>query len=177
MRRTINTFLLVFFILFCLKLLAQQPAKSKATKGSSTAKKIFIPPVYLGHSQMSGGPIKKKLFDSLLKQGLVAQDSLGNKYRIAGFDFSYAERSLYEDEGGNLQILTDFQSEYCKGDTLPAYLSLNTENAAGIYERTKWGDTAYFDRIRLFPLPGNKMFPIIDTLPILGRGMKFILVK
>ncbi len=177
MKRVFNLFLLGMSLFFCFSLMAQQTSKTKAAVKPGNSKKIFLPPVYLGKSNLNGGVIKKRTFDSLLKQGISAHDSLGNKYRIVGFDFIYAERSLYEDSVGNDQILTDFQSQFCKGDTLDASITFSDEETKSIYERTKWGDTAYFDRIRLFPLPGNKIFPTIDTLPILGRNMKFIITR
>ena len=177
MRRAINIFTITFLTVCCLKLFAQQIAGKAAAKTNEKPRKLFIPPVYLGHSAYSGGAIRKQLFDSLLKQGLSAHDSLGNIYRVAGFDFSYAERNLYEDSVANLVVLTDFQSEYCPGDTISLDLSLATETSPSIYQRTKAGDTVYFDHIRLFAQHGNKIFPSLDTLPILGRGMKFTITK
>lgn len=177
MKRVFNLFLLGMSLFFCFRLMAQQTNKTKTPVKLGNSKKIFLPPVYLGKGNLYGGTIKKRTFDSLLKQGITARDSLGNKYKIVGFDFSYAERGLYEDSVGNDQILTDFQSQYCKGDTLDASITFSNEETKSIYERTKGGDTAYFDRIKLFPLPGNKIFPTIDTLPILGRGMRFIITR
>ena len=169
MRRSVNIILFVCLAGFCLNLLAQ--AKN------SKPKKLFVPPVYLGNSDYSDGPIKKTLFDSLLKQGLKSHDSLGNIYRVIGFDFSYAERNLYEDSVANLIVLTDFSSEYCPGDTISADISRSTENSESIYKRTKGGDTVYFDHIRLSVLPGNKILSANDTLPVLGKGMKFVIIK
>ena len=112
MKRVFNLFLLGMSLFFCFRLMAQQTNKTKTPVKLGNSKKIFLPPVYLGKSNLYGGTIKKRTFDSLLKQGITARDSLGNKYKIVGFDFSYAERGLYEDSVGNDQILTDFQSQY-----------------------------------------------------------------
>jgi hypothetical protein len=174
MMRSLYILLPLCLSLWCNRLPAQRVIIAGKT---DKAKKAFVPPVYLGNSDYSGGLIKKKVFDSLLRQGLKSRDSLGNTYRPIGFDFSYAERNLYEDSAANLVVLTDFSSEYCTGDTLSADISTSTENAQSIYQRTKAGDTAYFDHIKLHILPGNVIFSGRDTLPILGRGMKFVIVK
>jgi hypothetical protein len=115
----------------------------------------------LGRPGMPGGVISKRLFDSLLRQGLSASDSLGNRYKVAGFTFSYGERNLYEDSSGNLMVLTDYIMEYCPGDTLSTALTNN------IYYKTKPGDTAYFDNIKVI-VPGKLMA---------SRSMRFVLTK
>jgi hypothetical protein len=114
-------------------------------------------PVVLGASQLSGGYIGKQLFDSLLQQGVQAADS-GNK--IAGFVFNYMERNIYEDSVGNIIPVTDLLMEYCPG----SFLTPNV--AASIYTRTKRGDTAFFDDIRVV-LPDGKEGR--------GKGMKFVI--
>ncbi|MGZ7142769.1 hypothetical protein ACXWOE_10135, partial [Streptococcus pyogenes] len=63
--------------------------------------------------------------------------------RVAGFIFNYKERNIYEDSVGNIIPVTDLLMEYCPGDTLTPAIS------ASIYQRTKRGDTAYFDDIRV----------------------------
>ena len=152
---------------------------------------LFKPPVYLGHSENTGGPIKKDVFNNLMKQGLTAHDSLGNRYRIVGFDFGYAERNFYEDSVGNLIAMTDFLSEHCTGDSLPGditqtksteiknYLDGTPDNgdvSRSIYNRTKPGDTVYFDKI-LVAKYINATQSLPDSAAILGRSMKFWIVK
>jgi hypothetical protein len=176
MKRTVNILVAVLTLVFCLDLLAQQKGK---------AKKIFKPTVYLGQSELSGGPVKKDDFTRLLKQGLTSRDSVGDKYRIVSFDFIYGERILYEDSIGNLKVYVDYNTSYCPGDTITtdmartvhAEQSKTGEESPGIYDRVKPGDTIYFDHIRVERLKKNSVISISDTIPIAGRGMKFWIVK
>ena len=165
------------------------PAQQKKAEGKTSH--VFMPPVYLGHSDKRGGPIKKDAFNSLLKQGLTCQDSLGNKYRIVGFDFGYSERKLYEDSVGNLITMMDYTSEYCPGDTLSTDISTTRVTAIqnyidgapdegdvsrSIYERVKVGDTVYFDHVIVAKyLNATESLP--DNEAIMGRSMKFYFVK
>jgi hypothetical protein len=174
MNRIVNILLLVLFMAVGVNLLAQKVAKGKTDnkqpgKDAAGGKKIFLPPVYLGHSDYKGGTIKKEKFDELLKQGLTSHDSLGNRYRVVGFQFSYAERNIYEDSLGNLQAMMDYAYEYCPGDTITSNIS------ASIYDRTKPGDTIYFDRISVVRLQKNATQP--DDQAIAGRAMKFAIIK
>lgn len=152
-----------------------QKAKTKSVKPVNTSPfiekkdtivkkpKAYYVPVYLGNSNRQGGGISKFVFDSLLKQGIRAKDSLGRAYQVESFDFSYAERNMYEDEVGNLMWVTDYLNELCLGDTI----SRNV--AASIYMRTKPGDTTYFDNIRLRR--------VSDNLPFQGKAMRFEITK
>lgn len=146
-------------------MLAQQ-VKKGSTKRTSTAGEVPVNPTqlqaYLGRSDKHGGSITKHEFDKLLRQGLTAKDSLGYSYRVDGFNFSYAERNLYEDSVGNLMILTDFLSEFCTGDTVSPAVANN------IYFKTKAGDTAYFESVKVV-LPDGRKLP--------ARSMKFVLTK
>lgn len=124
--------------------------------GADSVKKKKKMPVYLGKSTLLGGPISKRVFDSLLKQGVVARDSAGNTFHVEGFMFTYAELKLYEDAVGKLVWLTDYQAEYCNGDSI----STNIRNS--IFDRTKVGDTVYIDDIMLrndkgIPFPGRPL--------------------
>lgn len=119
---------------------------------------------YLGYSDYSGGIISKKVFDSLLRQGVKAKDSAGTFYKVVEFTFGYGERNLYEDSTGKLVILTDYVSEICTGDTLSTIF----QNYVFRDNRTKSGDTAYFDRIKL-QLP--------DGAVITTKNMRFVLTK
>ena len=131
--------------------------------------KLLRPNVYLG--TYSGGVIPKQKFDDLLKNGFTSYDSDRNKYSIAGFDFTYAEHVLYEDEGGNLQVLVDYLNEYCPGDTISANISLT------LYQRIKAGDTIFIDNIKLHSLPGNTLLSAGDTSIIAGKAMKCVISK
>ncbi len=129
----------------------------KDPRKDSVNKKVVTYPVLLGSSDLSGGVISKQLFDSLLHQGLRPQDP---EARVAGFLFNYMERNIYEDSVGNIIPVTDLLMEYCPGDTLTTAIS------SSIYYRTKRGDTAYFDDIRV-------VWP--DGKEGRGKGLKFIL--
>lgn len=129
----------------------------KDPRKDSLNKKVVTYPVSLGSSDTSGGVISKQLFDSLLRQGLRPVDP---EARVAGFVFNYMERNIYEDSVGNIIPVTDLLMEYCPGDTLTSAI------AASIYYRTKRGDTAYFDDIRV-------VWP--DGKEGRGKGLKFVL--
>lgn len=149
----------------CASLWAQVP-DGKKTDGKTPDKKelpkIKYTPVYLGHSNLDGGNVTKRVFDSLLKQGVTSRDSAGRNFKVTGFAFSYAERNLYEDSVGTLMILTDYLTEYCFGDTLSSFLLQN------ITDRSKSGDTVYFDQLSLISPEGTGAN---------GKYMKFVLVK
>ncbi len=190
MSRTLKIMLLLCLVVVAKTILAQSGGKSQ---GAAKPKKMFMPQGYLGRSRLSGGPIKKQTLDSLLKQGISVYDSVGNRYKVLSFDFSYAERKLYEDSAANLQFMMDFQSEYCKGDTLSSVLTVNNAvtlstyaqtisdveagGSLSIYDRTKPGDTIYIDHVRVTKLPGNKLISLPDSVAIMAKGMKFYVVK
>jgi len=165
MSRTTKILLLVFSTVFIVSLYAQEAKKNTDNK-SGHKPKLIVYPVYLGRSNYQSGPISKRTFDSLMKQGLTSRDSLGNKYRVSEFAFNYAERNLYEDSSGeNMMWLTDYLLEYCIGDTLSSSISSN------LYERTKAGDTIYIDHIALAKMP------VADSTQIFGKAMKFEITK
>ncbi len=147
-------------------LLAQKAAKNGKKQNATTEQTVAPIPnsirSYLGGSGLYGGPISKRLFDSYLSQGLIAKDSMGNQYKVDGFTFGYAERNLYEDSVGNLMVLTDYLSEFCPGDSVSAAISNN------IYHKTKPGDTAYFENVKV-ALPDGKR--------VGAKSMKFVLTK
>jgi hypothetical protein len=150
----------VLVLAFGYNLSAQKVKKDNEKPKEATA----VPKIraYLGTSDYSGGLISKRDFDKYLKQGLTAKDSLGNLYQVNGFMFSYGERNLYEDSLGNLMVLTDYLMEWCPGDTVSPAIANN------IFDKTKPGDTAYIDQIRVL-LPTGK-----ETSP---KGLRFILTK
>ncbi len=158
MNRTINIVLLIFFSFLACTIWAQKE------KNDDKAKTPKYPPVYsyLGKSDLKGGSIKKRALDSLLKQGISAKDESGHAYTISEFNFTYGERNLYEDSVGNLKIITDYLLEKCFGDSLSAYI-LNS-----MADRSKEGDTVYFDKI-IVVRP--------DNTTTLSKAMKFAIIK
>jgi hypothetical protein len=170
--------ILLVLVCCCLGLSAQKAAHGDAGKqpprNSSKPKKLLLPTVYLGQSDITGGEIQKDKFTKLMKQGLTSRDSLGIKYRVIGFDFTYAERKLYETENADLVVMTDLSSEHFEGDTLSSNIAYSTENFTGIYDRIKPGDTLYFDHVQVVKL---NSIPAADSSAFLGKGMKFAIVK
>ena len=136
--------------------------KQKTGEESPVQDTIRTIRAFLGHSDRDGGQITKPVFDSLLKQGLTARDSFGGAYPVDGFTFSYAERNLYQDSLGKLVLMTDFYTEYCPGDRVSPAIANN------LYDRTKAGDTAYFDNVKVKLRDGGQM---------ITKPLKFILVK
>ena len=163
----------LMMMLFCASLWAQQktnvkPEAGKQAKDTVHKKKIVInrPKLYLGRSEFSGGKLGAKAFDSLLKQGIHSHDSLGNEFKVLGFNFSYAERRLFEDSVGDLKWQIDFSSEYCPGDTI-------TSNVAeSIYRRIKHGDTVFIEHAVVVKPNLNRPN---DTL--FGRALKCEIIK
>ncbi len=132
-------------------------------KNEKPAKPKVVPiPVYLGYSNINDGKIAEQIFDSLLAKGLKGRDSLGKAYNVTGFMFTYGERNLYEDSVGNPIIITDNLGEYCYGDTLSAFLLNN------IRDRSKSGDTVYFDNITLTSPEGKGAW---------GKSFRLVLTK
>jgi hypothetical protein len=134
-------------------------AEEQKDKEKSKPKPI---PVFLGRTDIFDGKIPKKIFDSLLKQGLTSKDSLGRAFKVDGFLLTYGERNLYEDSIGRPLVITDLLSEVCYGDTLRRELLEN------ILDRSKAGDTVYFDQITVISPEGKGAH---------GRGMRLIIGK
>lgn len=126
-----------------------------------------MPQAYLGNSDFKGGPIKRDMFCSLLRQGITSKDSTGNKYKVAGFEFAYFERMIYEDSLGNLMPVNDYMSEYCLGDTLSPGI------AGSIYQRVKPGDTLYINRVSVIKSGHSSG----EENRILGAGFKCFIIK
>jgi hypothetical protein len=137
-----------------------------STRATGDKKSKGIPSItpYLSQSGFSGGLIPKKVFDSLMKQGITARDSSGTIYKVVEFTFGYGERNIYEDSVGRLTVLTDYFSEICHGDTL----STTFKNFIFKDNRTKHGDTAYFDKIRVVLPEGGT---------IITKSTRFVLTK
>lgn len=132
------------------------------TKPAKPQKKVALVATYLGESEKTGGPIDKKTFDELMRHGVKAKDSAGASLPVVGFQFTYAERGIFEDSVGKLISVIDYLSEYCFGDTLTATIS------ASLYDRTKPGDTVYIDRIKVRKPNGTEA---------MGKTLKFVLAK
>ncbi len=163
----------VLTICICATLMAQQkkggkPVASDKTGNGKTIpnKKLYSPDVFLGKSDFKGGKIPVAQFTSLMKQGLTAHDSLGNRFDILSFKFNYAERRVYEDTVGDLAMMVDLLTENCAGDSLPAHIS------ESLYDRVKKGDTVFFDHVILVRPNGRRLS---DTM--LGRNMKCEITK
>ncbi len=168
MNRSIQYLLLIFLTIPVFNLSAQQ---AKVNPEHKTAKKIFRPNVYLGNSAYCGGTITKPELDRLLKQGLTSHDSTGKKYKVVSFDFTYVERTLYEDEVGNLMVTPEYLNEHCSGDTLRSVIS------ASLYDRTKAGDTVFADNVMVVRYQGKTNIPMPDSTAFLAKGLKFVIVK
>ena len=136
----------------------QQPKKAAGSKLVVHAKPVME--VAIGQSPLSGGPISKHDFDVIAPKGIRIKDPQGAF--IEGFSFTYGERNIYEDSVGNEKPITEYLTEYCMGDTLSPIISQT------IAQRTKPGDTAYYDDIHI-RLPNGK--------PALGKAMKFVITR
>lgn len=104
-------------------------------------KVVYSGKSYMGDKQTQSGTITKDQFDKLIKMPLIAIDNNGKEWRVTDFTFTYAERALYQDTLGNPLITTDYFTTSCPDG------KLGDDWIKNITERSKVGDTAYFDRI------------------------------
>jgi hypothetical protein len=139
---------------------AYAQTKQKPKKSALVAYKKPVMDVAIGKSDLSGGTISKSDFDQLAPAGIRIKDA--NGAFIEGFSFTYGERNIYEDSVGNEKRITEYLTEYCMGDTLSPII------AHTINDRSKPGDTAYYDDIHI-RLPNGK--------PALGKPMKFVITR
>lgn len=156
-------------ILFCgISLVASLPlsAQKKPAPKESKPHKVLMPQAFLGNSDKKGGMIGRDEFTKLVKQGLQARDSAGNRYKVTGFEFMYGERQMYEDSAGRPMVMFDYLSEYCPGDTLSPGV------ATSLFNRLKAGDTAYFNRVEVLRARPGEAGTVI-----MGKGMKFALTR
>lgn len=171
MKNTRHIIWILCTVALCANLYAQQKpktvrgAKPAAQTGEKAPAKLYRPKVYMGNSEYSGGDIKRSVFDSLMAQGIRAQDSTGRRYLVLDFVLNYAERNMYEDSAGYLMVMTDLSSMQIKGDRIDAGL------ASSLKERIKGGDTMFIERIRLATIPPAKP----DTLA--GMPLKCVIIK
>ncbi len=118
-----------------------------------------------------------------MMQGLRSRDSLGNTYKITGFDFGFAEHKIYEDSIGNLIKAIDFTSLYCKGNLLPPEITTDADTSQegelsfSIFQRVKPGDTIFFDHIMVRKHGKNTILSIPDTIDIAGKPIKCVIAK
>lgn len=119
-------------------------------------------PVYLGKSDIRDTTVPENIFDSLLQQGLTSRDSLGKEYTVSSFLLTYGERNLYEDSVGSLIVLTDLLTHPCDSGKLAPFLLEN------ITERSKPGDTVYFDQVLVRAPEGYSAN---------GKSMRLVLTK
>lgn len=145
--------------LVCVALLAAGIPRAQDKKTPPPQRRI---PVYFGSSNIMSGNVTKKQFDEWMPQGLMSKDSVGKVYKVDGFTMSYAERNLYEDSVGNLIYMTDLFSDNFRGDTL------NTFWMRELKQRTKAGDTVYFDQITVRSPEGAGEH---------GKSMRIVIVK
>ncbi len=170
MKRTFGMVMGIMLLFFTVTMWAQKkkkPAPAKTTGKTEkkvTAYKAYTTPiaVYLGHSNVGAGIVAKQVFDSLMKQGLWGRDSSNVEYKVTSFNFTYAERNVYEDSTGNSIILSDYMIEHCDGDTVSATI------AASLYQRTKAGDTVYIDQVALLRS---------DSVGAMGKSLKVVIGK
>ena len=158
------------------KLMAQQKGKSvaaaSAAKGAvaSPARKLFFPLVYMGAGSFCGGPVQKDMLNKYLGQGLEGRDSLGNRYKVIGFDFTYAEKNIYEDSTGYPMVVMDYTNEPVKGN-VPG-----TDILQVVGDKLKPGDTVFFDHIRVVRYTSaNETVP--ESAAIMGKGFKCFVIK
>ncbi len=131
-------------------------AQRKPVKPAPAAKKVVIPEetVTLG-SLLPGMPVSR---DQYLKEMSRPLQTAGS---IEGFTFMYGERNVYEDSAGNPMVVTDYLTQYCYGDTLPAVIR-NT-----LLQRCKPGDTAFYSGIKVIKSDGTHAPGKALKLPIL----------
>ncbi len=137
-------------IIFCLSLAAitalAQQKKAKTDDGPPKTDTIVkgapirMAQVVLGRSTLSGGGLPKRVFDSLMKQGIKPVE---HNLVIKGFELDYMERNWTEDSVGNFTPIIELSSEYCNGDTLSRNLK------TFLYDHTKKGDTVFVDNIKI----------------------------
>lgn len=123
-----------------------QQKQQVATEASKVKPKkaAFIPPVYLGAGNFSGGTISYTNFEHLMKEGVFSRDSAGNTYNVVGFDFIYGELGAFEDSAGEQIFVTDYQRSRCKGNKLSGDII-----DANLFGRVKRGDTVVIQSVML----------------------------
>jgi hypothetical protein len=122
---------------------AQRKPAAKPTKPAVPVKKALPEEVVSYGSWQASGTISKSDFLRELSRPLKTNGT------VDGFTFMYGERSMYEDSAGNPLPVTDYLTQYCSGDTLPAIIR------STLRERCKPGDTAFFSEIKIYRQDGT----------------------
>jgi hypothetical protein len=141
MHRPLKRTLTAILIVVCLHLVAGRLQGKDNKQHSNAAKHLFVPNAFLGNSQIRSGGVKVDQMATLLQQGLTSQDSSGNKFKVIAFNFTFADPEPYEDSAGNMQLLTDYSSQYITGNMLDSVTS------KFVLDHLRPADTFYFDRI------------------------------
>jgi hypothetical protein len=141
-------------------------AQMRANVSAKDAKEIVITKVpevavFLASTALDGGVIPDHVFDSLACLPITARDKSGRPAQVVSYTLTFAERTLAEDSAGNPMLAVDYFSEVCNGDTLNAVLRNN------LFDRTKPGDTVWYERIQVATAAGQTG----------GKTMKFVLSR
>ena len=163
-----NRVAIVVFLLMCnLAAVAQ-----KTTNGAKPiARKLLLPQAYFAHTNFSGGVVKKDTLSKMLRKGIAVRDSVGNSYKVHGFEFGYAERGWFDDSAANPILVVDYLTEYCLGDTLSGGIT------SSIYDRLKPGDTLFINRVSVYRRPTNTATATTEDDVILSKGIKCVITK
>jgi hypothetical protein len=108
---------------------------AQAQKPQQKKKVAFKGKTYLYGGSIGNGKISKKMFDSLIAYPPVAKDTNSIERSVTQFNFSYAERGLYEDSTGTLRIMTEYYNTESVNGKLP------DDWVANMRTRSKGGDT------------------------------------
>lgn len=138
---------------------AQNVADTKGGATKPLAKRLPDAAIFLGSTTFDGGVIPDAVFDSLARMPITAKAKDGSVAQVLGYTLTFAERSIAEDSVGNPILAVDYFSEICTGDTLSTVLRLN------LFDRTKPGDTVWYDRIQVATAAGQTG----------GKTMKFVI--
>lgn len=161
------------FTYICLVLLGfgALQANGQAKAGKKPVKKgVLFPDVFFAGSTVANGPVKVKDLETMLRSKLQAHDSSGTSYKVLGFDFTYAERGLFEDSAANLSFSFDYLTQYCPGD------SLSDDIIKNIFDRLKAGDTVYVDHVRLTGMDNGPKASELDSIVFFGKSLKLAIV-
>ena len=144
----------------------------KTTNGAKpAARKLLLPQAYFAKTNFSGGVVRKDTLSKMLKKGIAVRDSLGNAYKVYGFEFGYAERGWFDDSAANPVLMVDYLTEYCLGDTLSGGIT------SSIYDRLKPGDTLFINRVSVYKNTNRKGESLTEDDVILCKGIKCVIVK
>lgn len=124
--------LLAAFIMY-----AQKPVQGKP-------KVTFKGTTYADNGAIAAGKISVKDFERVLKSKLVSKDSAGRLNPVISFNFSYAERGVFEDSTGKMRIMTEYYAIQSELGELPDFFLNSIKGLA------KHGDTIIYNEILTF---------------------------